>query len=60
MTAVLAILRHLVVERSPVQGFAADHRLYWWLGFNHAPSQLFFLLSSPSRLSLFHLYVVVS
>nr|DAU51951.1 MAG TPA: hypothetical protein [Caudoviricetes sp.] len=34
--------------------------MYQWLGFNHAPSQLFFLLSSPSRLSLFHLYVVVS
>nr|DAW20588.1 MAG TPA: hypothetical protein [Caudoviricetes sp.] len=30
------------------------------LGFNLAPSTLFFLLSSPSRLCLFHHYVVVN
>ena len=29
------------------------------LGFNLMPSNIFFLLSLPSRLSLFHLYVVV-
>lgn len=49
----------LVVERSPVQSFAADHPLYKHLGFNLMQSTHFFLLSPHSRLLLFQSYVVV-
>ncbi len=50
----------IVVEPSSVRGLAADYPLLQCLGFNLAPSILFFLLSSPSRLRIFHRYVVVS
>lgn len=53
-----SLARHLVVERSAIRSFAADCPLRRCLGFNHAPYTRFFLLSSPSRLSLFHDYVV--
>lgn len=52
----------IVVERSPVQSFAAncplpscviEAQIRGHLGFNHMPSHSFFLLSSPSRLKLF-------
>ena len=49
----------IVVEPSPVQGLAADYPLIRRLGFNHALSIRFFLLSSPSHLPIFHGYVVV-
>ena len=49
----------IVVERFSIRDFAADCPLPKRLGFNHAPSNLFFLLSQHSHLSIFHLYVVV-
>lgn len=48
----------IVVERSPVQGFAADCCLFMHLGFDLMNYTLFFLLSPHSRLGLFHPYVV--
>lgn len=52
------LLQRIVVERSPVRGFAADRPLSQRLGSHPAPSVCFFPLSPPSRLSLFHLCVV--
>nr|DAW02879.1 MAG TPA: hypothetical protein [Caudoviricetes sp.] len=37
----------LVVEDSPIRSFPADYPLQRCLGFNHAPSHNFFLLSQP-------------
>ena len=51
--------RGLVVEVSSIQGLLADYQLLKCLGFNLAPSNQFFLLSLPSRLPLFHGYVLV-
>ena len=57
----LLSLREIVVEQYPIRIYVAkDPLLQQCLGFNLAPSTLFFLLSSPSRLCLFHHYVVVS
>lgn len=47
--------RLLVVERFSVRDFAADYPLQRHLGFNHMPSNHFFLLSQHSRLELFAL-----
>lgn len=51
--------RGIVVEGRAIRSFPADLRLLKCLGFNHTLSNRFFLLSSPSRLGLFHPYVVV-
>lgn len=51
--------RLLVVERFSVRDFAADYPLPRHLGFDHMPSNHFFLLSQLSRLHIFHCYVVV-
>ena len=56
----LLSLREIVVEQYPIRAYAAEDPLLKHLGFNLMPSMLFFLLSSPSRLRLFHRYVVVS
>ena len=49
----------LVVEPSPIRGLDADYPLLQYLGFNLILSIYFFLLSQPSRLVIFHTYVVV-
>lgn len=48
----------IVVEPYPLRILAADCLFCCCLGFNHAISIGFFLLSSPSRLYIFHYYVV--
>lgn len=53
-------LRGIVVEQYPVRIYVAKDPLFKYLGFNLISSILFFLLSQPSHLSMFHLYVVVS
>ena len=53
-------LRGIVVEQYPVRISVAKDPLFKYLGFNLISSILFFLLSQPSHLSMFHLYVVVS
>ena len=56
----LLLLRRIVVEQSSIRGYVAKDPLLQHLGFNLVPSILFFLLSLPSHLCLFHHYVVVS
>lgn len=51
--------RLLVVEPFSVRDLAADYPLSRHLGFDHMPSNHFFLLSQLSRLHIFHCYVVV-
>ena len=48
----------IVVEPYPLRILAADCLFCCCLGFDHATSIRFFLLSSPSRLCIFHHYVV--
>ena len=51
--------RGMTVEQYPIRIYAAEDPLYKHLGFNHMPSNQFFLLSQRSRLAIFHAYVVV-
>lgn len=48
----------VVVGHAPEKSVGADCPLLKRLGFNHALSSKFFMLSQPSRLVLFHTYVV--
>nr|DAG45562.1 MAG TPA: hypothetical protein [Bacteriophage sp.] len=49
----------MIVEPSLIQGLAADCPFSKCLGFDHALSTYFFLLSRPFRLGIFHPSVLV-
>jgi hypothetical protein len=53
------LLCRIVVEPSPIRSLAAEDPFLKVLGLHLDPSSRFFLLSSPSHLSVFHLYAVV-
>lgn len=53
------VFNHTIAdELYPIRILAADCSFLQYLGFNHVPSRCFFLLSSHSRLCIFHHYVV--
>lgn len=58
-TLVCTSISGIVVELSPIRSLVADCPLSKHLGFTHMPYNKFFLLSQPSRLDIFHSYVVV-